>query len=358
MRGVRWYTCFALSWCFAPLWANPDIPAEEDSARLYRTPAEQREAGLQHPLGPWLTASGLAEFDWDAKRISYSRNLPRDWNRERSANLQLGFTATPWEPLTGELVLEYDTDDDRLQLDEATAGIEMDAIELVAGKQYSPFGVYFNHFASDALLEFAETRDTGLTLSYDFDERFDVSFLVYHGRARDQDHDGARLDWALAMEAAFNDVLTFGVSYQADLADADSRLLVDTNDRYQRQVAGLGGFLLWTSGHFEISAEALGALRTFQELESDRNRPWAWNLEFAHYLHPKLDWALRLEGSNELEDAPELRYGAALSLRLGKQASLTLDYLRGRYRNDFVRDDGNNAYAHEDRLAAKLSIAF
>ncbi|MEN8178099.1 MAG: hypothetical protein ABFS39_05705 [Pseudomonadota bacterium] len=48
---------------------------------------------------------------------------------------------------------------------------------------------------------------------------------------------------------------------QSDLADADSRLLGDENNRYLQKVAGGSGFLLWTTPYFDISFEALGAIK-------------------------------------------------------------------------------------------------
>jgi hypothetical protein len=40
---------------------------------------------------------------------------------------------------------------------------------------------------------------------------------------------------------------------------------------------------------------------------------------------------LRLEGSHELEDAPECQVGTALTWRAGKQASVRLECLHGRF---------------------------
>jgi hypothetical protein len=38
---------------------------EYEEPRLYTTREEKREAGVKHHLTPWLTASGLAELQWD-----------------------------------------------------------------------------------------------------------------------------------------------------------------------------------------------------------------------------------------------------------------------------------------------------
>jgi hypothetical protein len=64
------------------------------------------------------------------------------------------------------------------------------------------------------------------------------------------------------------------------------------------------------------------------------------------------------EGAQQLEDEPELRYGASISFRAGHYASLTLDYLRSRYKHNFAMDNSDNFLSHGDQFAAQLSIAF
>ena len=333
-------------------------PQDPDPVRLYSTRSEQREAGLKHQLTPWLTGGGLAEFEWNYDKTAFSNGQSNRSYADTSANVQLNATATPWSFAKGEVILDYDTDTDRLEVDEAVASVEHEAWELTYGRQYLPFGVYFSHFASEPLLEFGETRDTAASLAYDFQDRVDLSIAFFQGQGRNTGDSGSNVDWTLAMEAWLNESVSFGVSYLSDLADADSDLLGDTGHRYERRVPGLSGYLLWTSDHFEVTAEGVGATRSFRELDASANQPLAWNLEFAHFLHPNFDWALRLEGAQQLEDEPELRYGASISFRAGRYASLTLDYLRSHYQHNFATDDQDNPLKHGDQFNAQLSIAF
>ncbi|WP_279386915.1 LbtU family siderophore porin [Thiogranum longum] len=300
----------------------------------------------------------MAEFEWDSDKFGFSNRQSNRSSNETSANIQVNASVTPWSFAKGEFVLDYDTDTDRLEVDEAVLSLERNAWELTYGHQYLPFGVYFSHFASGPLLEFGETRDIATTLTYDFQDRAELSVAAYQGQGQGINGKGSRLDWALGMETWLGESVSFGVSYQSDLADAASDLLSDTRHRYTRRVSGLSGYMLWTSDHFEVTAEFLGALRSFRELQADRNQPLAWNLEVTNFLNPNFDWALRLEGSDELEDAPELRYGASVSFRAGRYGSLTLDYLHSRFKHNFANDDAGNTLSHDDQFALQLSIAF
>jgi hypothetical protein len=270
----------------------------------------------------------------------------------------LSATATPWSFAKGELILNYDTDTDRLEADEAIASLEYDGWEFAYGRQYLPFGVYYSHFATGPLLEFGETRDVAAALSYDVHDRADLSLSVYRGQGQKTNNSGSNMDWTLATEAWLNESVSLGISYLSDLADADSDLLADTHNRYERRVPALSGYLLWTGDQFEVTAEVVGATRAFRELEPDRNQPLAWNLEFANFLNPHLDWALRLEGSRELDDEPKLRYGASVSFRAGRYGSLTLDYLHSSFRHNFATGHNDNFLSHGNEFAAQLSIAF
>jgi len=336
----------------------PEAAGKEPEGRLYRTNSERREVGLKRQLTPWLTASGLLELEGLRESFKAKGEGKNDHETNTAATLQIGLTANPWEPVTGDLLLEYDTESDKLVTDEVIAGFEWGPWELEVGRQYLPFGVYISHFATGPLIEFGETRATGATLSYGPHDRLDFSGSVYQGRGRKEGNGSGAVSWAFAMEAWPRETLSLGLSYLSNLADADSRLLADENDRYLRKVPGLSGYLVWTRPTVEVTFEALGAVRSFRELERDRAQPAAWNLEFVHFTHPSFEWALRVEGSQELEDEPELQFGAALTWRTGRQASLTVEYLHGRFKYDLATNDDDQPYDHINRWGAQFSLAF
>ncbi len=213
------------------------------------------------------------------------------------------------------------------------------------------------HFATGPIIEFGETGDSAMTLVYDYHDVLDLSVSVYQGDAKRINSNG-RTDWSFAIESWPSDYLSFGISYLSDLADSDERLLADNGNRYKRKVSALSGYLLWVEDNFEVSLEALGALRAFREMDADRNQPQAWNMEFVYFLTPKLDGTIRLEGSREFEDAPELQTGIAVNYRVHKNIALTIEALRGYFRDAMATDDDDNAYKTVNTLGAQVSIAF
>ncbi|MGB5260030.1 MAG: LbtU family siderophore porin [Gammaproteobacteria bacterium] len=331
---------------------------QEKSARIYRTREEQREAGLQRELTPWLTVSGLIEGELLYEDFDAKGGKADDSGRADSATLQLGFIAAPLEFAKAETILEYDTDKDKVEVDEAFLSFEYDPWELSLGKQYTPLGVYFSSFVTGPLLEFGETRANEVaTLAYGPSDDFDLTLTAYRGRARKRGKNSGEWNWALATEVWLNEEWSFGLSYQSDLADSDERLLEDFNNRYINQVAGVSGYVLWVSDRFEITFEALAATDSFEELDADRNKPWAWNAEVVHfYPGTGFEIALRFEGSRELEDAPKYQFGPAVTWRTGKHASLTLEYLRGEFEDSLATTENDDPYDSVDRFGAIFSL--
>jgi len=333
---------------------------ESPSVRLYRTREEQREAGLQRRITPWLTVSGLAEGEILFEDFDTKEGTADDSGRDDSASLQLGFIVSPFEFAQMEAILEYDTDKDKVEADEAFLSLEKDPWELALGKQYTPFGVYFSSFVSGPLVEFGETQaDEVATLAYGPNDEFDLLLTAYRGRARKQGKNSGEWNWSLATEFWLKDDWSFGLSYQSNLADSDSRLLEDNNDRYSTRVAGISGYVLWAGEKFEATLEALAATGSFEELDPDRNKPCAWNAELVHfYPGSNFEIAFRIEGSRELEDEPRVQFGPAITWRTGKYASLTLEYLHGEFEDELATTENDDPYDHVDRLGAILSIAF
>jgi len=329
-----------------------------EQVRIYKTPEERREAGLKYELSDWLAVSGLVEFEYLYQRSRLFDASGHTSGDEFSKTLQADLELTPWSWVKGELLYEYDDEANRHTLDEAYAAFEAGHFELAIGKQYVPFGVYYSHFVSGPILEFGETRDRGMTLSYGSDERLDVSAFVYQGRAEDTGSDGDSLDWGFAVEGSPNEFGSFGISYLSDLADSKEGFLRDSDDRYENGVSGLSANVIAGFDPFEVTAEFVRALGTFRELEPDRNRPRAWNVELAYYPRNDFEWSLRLEGSNEVEDAPHLRGGAAVSWRFLKKASLTLEYLRATFKRGLAEDSGDRELHKAHQFGGQVTIDF
>jgi hypothetical protein len=139
---------------------SPDfVIAEEESVR-YTTREERRDAGVKHEITDWLTASGLLEFEGILQSFSLFDTSSHPQEDDFTKTLQLGLEISPLSWMRGELIYEYDDDDEsnKQTIDEAILAFEGGDFELELGKLFVPFGEYFSHFVSGPLLEFGETR--------------------------------------------------------------------------------------------------------------------------------------------------------------------------------------------------------
>jgi len=337
--------------------APPADTDDAESARLYATNAERREAGRKHPLTSWLTATALVELEWQSQTSRSAERDARDRLSDTAANAQVGLIVAPWRNAKAEAVLEYDSSIGRIVADEAFVSAEIAEWEIEAGRLHTPLGIYLSHFASGPLLEFAESSVDGALLSYTPADRPGLKLMGYRGKARPVGGGSEALSWAASVEARAARWL-FGLSYQSDLADSREALLQDFDNRYVNRVGAVGGYAVWTAPGFDLTFEVVRALESFRELESDRDRPVAWNLEFVHAVHPRFDWALRWEGSRELADAPARQAGLALTWRPAERASLTVEYLHGWFSGGLATNEDGEPYASAYRIGAKLSVAF
>lgn len=331
--------------------------AEDKIARLYTSREEKREAGVKHKISSWLVASGLTEFQWDWQRFSPDHIGGHDTFSSTSANVQGNFFITPLEWAKSEIIIEYDSDIDQLRIDEAEIAIEYNEWELAFGRLFLPFGNFISHFSNGPLIEFGETAANAVTLTYDSGSNMDLSVAAYRGKARKTGSDD-RLDWSAAIEAWPTEDLSVGLSYLSDLAESDDRILASSGNRFSAKVPALSGYFLLVDENYEISLEALGALESFTELEDDRDQPWAFSLEFTHFLSPEFDWSFRLEGSQELEDEPELQLGIALNYRIFANVFMNVEVLHGYYKDSFAFSEDGDAYESVTTFGTLLSIGF
>ncbi|MGH8452994.1 MAG: LbtU family siderophore porin, partial [Nevskiales bacterium] len=260
----------------------------------------------------------------------------------------------PW--LKGELVYEYDFKISRDNLDEAIIAFETAGFEVELGRLYAPFGEYFSHFASGPLLDFGETRRPGAIVSYRPSEQLDLSVFALKSRAARTGSRGSAVDWGLALEASPFEFGTFGLSYLSDLAESDKRLLADSDDRYEKRVDGLSAYASVGHEQFEFTAELVQALGSFRELESDRNKPRAWNAELAFFPSDNLSLAIRLEGSRELEDAPDRQAGVALTWQLLDKVFLTAEALRGTFKRGLAEDARGREIETVTQIGGQISV--
>lgn len=323
-------------------------------------PSARREGSEEEGIAitPWLTLFGQVEWEWSRESLTPGGGGGSDTSDAAHATYQLGFLTRPWRDSELLLVLEYDTETDQLKADEASIGLEFEPWQLRAGKFYTPFGSYWGNFVSGPILEFGETRASGISLGYAADDIAEFDLMLYYGEADEEGPHSDSWDWALSLQSELSDQLSVGLSYQSDLADSDERLLTDYGDRFSRKVDALSGYIRWTTDDYELTFEVLGALGSFAELARDRDQPLAWNLELLHPLPANLQLAWRLEGSKELEDQPEVQLGVALIWEPFENASVTLEYLHGKFKRGLASDDDDQPYSHVDTFSAMLTVGF
>jgi hypothetical protein len=218
----------------------------DEKARIYTTREERREAGQEHRLNRWFSASDLIEFEAGREWISLSDPNPDTRDRDVSSTLDLGMLATPSSWIKAEAIFElehaFQGDAPDFTLDEGTISLHRGAFELEGGRVYVSFGEYFSHFASGPMLEFGETRGDGAELSCTPSERVDLSVFAYHGPAKPAQSDGTDVNWGCALAGSPLESWNIGASYLSDLADAKDGLLEHYGDRYASRVDAISAY--------------------------------------------------------------------------------------------------------------------
>ena len=328
-----------------------------DSARLYTTREEQRETGIKHPINSWLTLAGLMEADWQSLSFTSKNTHLVDRHKESAANLQLAANMLANDHIEANMVYEYNTADRTWELDEAVLQFSIDNWELTLGQHDLAFGEFYSHFASGPIIEFGELKETGATLSYEHKDIFKFSFSAYRSSPH-KINSSNRLDFGVSLSSWLSDDISLGISYLSDLADSDELLLDEFGNVYDQRIAGMSTYFLMIQNNYELSVEVLGATGKFSEFLSDRDQPWAWNIELTYCISPIFTCTYRLEGSHELQNAPSLQTGLAINYRVYKYAAFSFNLLHGHYKGTLATDENKQPYESVNTLAAELSIAF
>lgn len=331
---------------------------EERRPLVYLTREDRREAGIKHAIFPWLTLAGLLESEWSSERLRPVEDGRRTRDRELANSVQIAAEVTPSEWSKLELIYEYEDDDDhnRHILDEAVLSVEHGDFEWEAGRLYAPFGEYFSHFIEGPVLEFAETRATGMNLSYSPSEALDLKAYAYDGKASEAS--GGEVDWGIALEVSPFEMGTLGLSYISDLGDAEDPVADPEDLEGSGRVDGLSGYAVFGFGDFEFNAEFVAALNAFDALDPEADRPFAWNAEIAYYPSDRYEIAFRIEGSREIADAPQSRAGLGAAVWLWGRAALRIEYLRGTFRPGLAKDDLEQELDSIELIASQLNIEF
>ena len=113
-------------------------------------------------------------------------------------------------------------------------------------------------------------------------------------------------------------------------------------------VPAWNAYALFGFDGYEATVEFVISDGAFRELDREEDAPCAWNIELAVFPTAKFEYAFRWEYSEELADEPRWRYGISGTLRPFKQLSLSLEYLRGDFKENFVEDDVGRSLERRD----------
>jgi len=160
----------------------------------------------------------------------------------------------------------------------------------------------------------------------------------------------------ITAEIKANEFLNVGLSYISDLADTNS--LDFDNNKYSKGIDGLGVNASVKHNKLKLSAEAISALGNFKELDNDRNKPQAWNLELNYAPSKIMDWTVRYAGSKEIEDEPYKQLGISATWHTNKNIHFTVEYLRNNYKRGLVTDEQDNLLDKSKLIAGRMSILF
>jgi hypothetical protein len=223
---------------------------------------------------------------------------------------------------------------------------------LIAGRQYIPFGNFESHFITDpTTLLLGETNEGALVLGYrPFGDIVDISVGVFNGKVDEAGSDDLVSNYTGRIAVAPREGITFGASYTSNLAAADAFA-----DQVQSDLKGYvaGWSLFATATLFErltLSAEYLAALEAFEageiydEGDTVKRRPAAWNVELGYGFSDRWQAALRYGGSldgdaGSGEFLPKTQYGAVVNWGLFENTNVALEYLHSDFENDHQTSD-------------------
>jgi len=326
---------------------------------IYRSPEERREAGLKTELTDWLTFSGLVEIERVNEKSIYVSDIPDIEIDDDTEVLQLGFEIEFTDNIQAVFVYEFERDEldnTNSMIEEVVLIIEIDNFEIEAGRQTVPFGEYYSHFITDPSLSFGEKLDDNIVLTYEASDYVDIAIFVSEGNASKAGE--KTRDWGLNLELRNEEEsIKVSVGYLSDLADTDEQLLFDFNNIYQERVPAWNMNALLGFDNFEITAEIVEALDSFVELDRTIDRPSAFNIELAYFPIPEIQIAIRSETSKELEDAPEKQYGISTTVVFARSMTVSVEYLTGSYKDNFVFDD-DSPFDKIETFAFQFAFAF
>ncbi|PCI74883.1 MAG: hypothetical protein COB20_14170 [SAR86 cluster bacterium] len=334
-----------------------DVAAER--AGNYRTRDERREAGLGTELTDWLTFSGLVEVEHIREVNKFDGDLSDNYDFSTDPSVQAAFDISFLDIFEAELILEYTEDSRDPIMDELIIAADVGNMGFSAGRFYAPFGLYYSHFVTGPLLEFAETRRDILLIDYDILDVVELAAFAFDGESRKLGETKDDVGWGASIDALLIDGrLNVGAGYISNLAESDEEFLREEDNIFRRKVGAWNAYAVYEADTWDVSFEILSALDSFSELDLTEDRPKSWNLEAAYFPSNTFEVAFRYERSKELIDAPEEQYGVAFTWRLPNNISMTAEYLNSDYKKGFVEEDDDSFVRDGNTITLWIATEF
>ena len=342
-----------------PSAAASEFDDDVSNARMYRNPEERRDAGLGHQITDWFKVSGLLEIERESESLQL---LDEPSIRDAGItvyNSQIALEVLLSETITAEINVEIEHESmTHTFLDEAVLIIDLEPLELEFGRLSLPFGEYYSHFTTGPALEIGETLAEGIVAGYSFMDRFEASIFALRSKV-ESIASSQSIDWGANFEYQNeSESIKLGIGYLSDLAESDEQLLSDFNNQHQDKVGAWNAYGLFGFESFEITAEYLTADRKFSEFDAEFDKPRAWNIELAYFLNNVTQLSFRFEQSREIEEIPESQYGVNITWRPNKYALLSIEYLKGEFKQGFLVDDDDHSISEREVIAAQIGIEF
>jgi len=281
-------------------------------------------------------------------------------NPDPELAIELGFEVDYDDWLEAEVLFEIEDNGRRhfQELDEGSIGVNLGDWEMKVGRINVPFGAFYSHFGSGPLLEFGKVRGDAVVMEYTFMDSFELATYIFDSKVdRRENHN--EVDWGVNLQHVSEDEsIHVGIGYLSDLGESKEEFLLDFNNNFLRRVPAWNVYALIGLPSVEITAEVLGAAKTFREFPLNANQPFVYNLEVAYFPIEAVQIATRIELSEELMDEPEWQYGVSTTWAIFNNLTVTADYLYGRYKKQFVFDDFNNAQTAHHFTGLKLTWGF
>jgi len=270
------------------------------------------------------------------------------------STMELGLEAQMTDWVTGNLLLEWDGDDDKVTVADAFVTIgdsEEFPLTLTGGRLTVPFGLYETNMVSDPFtLEIGETGEDVLMINYDQAGVYGRVY-VFNGDTNEGGGDsnieqfGATVGYAMENDAMSLDA---GLGYISSLLDSDGLSDAMPDGMESDYVGGIAAHVVIGFGDFVLIGEIVAGLDDAVEVSgadvadgsddtaatatvetiTNHGKPSAWNAEAAYtFGESEVTIAVGVQGTKNLGGIlPETRFLSTVGFELAEGLSLAFQY--------------------------------